>query len=438
MDFTTHIRDAFLSHLPDIIQQYPDEAQAESLSEMEKNVKEMTHQLGNEIMKAWLEVQDEKYPSEQKPCQCGQKANYVRRREGMSIILQGRVYYRRAYYLCEHCGRGYYPLDRQLGIQAGEMSVEVVKLAALLGVQDAFVPSSDILAQTTLLELSSNSIRKATRVVGQAVVASEEAQIERSQDLNAQLEQKRSENKPQRLYGSMDGFFVLLKTGWHEMKSGAWWTVDEKGKAVNIRYYVDSARAGLFSRLVWATGFEQQADQAFELVFVADGAEWIWKIVEQHYPRAVQIIDWYHACEYIAPVAEVAFKEQSQRESWIEQIRTHLWQGELDEVIAACAKHIDPQCPDDPAQKAVTYYTNNRQRMDYPTYRQQGYQIGSGTMESACKQIGLARLKIAGARWSEEGARKVAKARAAYLCLPPLSRPQKCKTKLVFHTMIVL
>jgi hypothetical protein len=53
--------------------------------------------------------------------------------------------------------------------------------------------------------------------------------------------------------------------------------------------------------------------------------------------------------------------------------------------------------------------------MRYPDFRAQGYRIGSGTVESACKQIGTQRLKVAGARWSEEGARKTAKARAALL-----------------------
>ena len=53
--------------------------------------------------------------------------------------------------------------------------------------------------------------------------------------------------------------------------------------------------------------------------------------------------------------------------------------------------------------------------MDYPTYRRQGYQIGSGTIESAAKQIGLLRMKVAGAIWNENSARLVAKARAAFL-----------------------
>jgi hypothetical protein len=69
----------------------------------------------------------------------------------------------------------------------------------------------------------------------------------------------------------------------------------------------------------------------------------------------------------------------------------------------------------DPVQQAVTYYTNNRQRMDYPTYRKHGYQIGSGTIESAVKQIASQHMKVSGARWNVQSARLVAKARSTFL-----------------------
>ena len=66
-------------------------------------------------------------------------------------------------------------------------------------------------------------------------------------------------------------------------------------------------------------------------------------------------------------------------------------------------------------QDAITYYRNNQKRMDYALFREQGYFIGSGPVESACKQIVSARLKRAGARWTKPGASAVAKARAAWL-----------------------
>ena len=422
MDFITDLQQTLMKQIPEMMADYEGDVSAQSLSEMEVCVKQMMHELGNEIMGQWLEAQEQKYPDECKRCpHCGGEAQYVRRREGMSITLQGRVYYRRAYYGCCHCPQGFYPLDERLGIEAGQMSTEVIHLAALFGIEDAFGTCHDLLQRATLLELSPNSIRKASQKVGETVVSYEEILHERSQSLEVQREQQRDEQKPERLYGSLDGFMVLLKTGWHEMKAGTWWTTQTtkqgETKAQDMHYYTDLLPAQDFSDLVWATGFKQQADQAQELIFVADGAEWIWKIVQQHYPQAVQIVDWYHACAYIAPVAKKAFTNPHEGQAWIEETKTALWQGDLDAVITACQDYITPDLKpkDDPAQQAVTYYRNNRQRMDYPTYRAQDYQIGSGTMESGCKRVGLERLKIAGARWTDDGARLVAKARATYL-----------------------
>jgi len=98
-------------------------------------------------------------------------------------------------------------------------------------------------------------------------------------------------------------------------------------------------------------------------------------------------------------------------------MRDALWQGQLDRVIAACQSLVQPDLlpEDDLAQRAVTYYSNNRHRMDYPRYRANGYQIGSGTIESAVKQIASQRMKVSGARWHVNNARSVAKARAAFL-----------------------
>ena len=174
---------------------------------------------------------------------------------------------------------------------------------------------------------------------------------------------------------------------WRELKVGAWfptraqpptrpggtWSI----QAENVHYYADICEADVFSSLVWSSGFQHHAQLAQELIMLGDDARWIWDLVEEHHPQAIQIVDWFHACAYLEPVATIAFS--------------------------------------DPAQKAVTYFTNNRQRMDYPCYRANGYHIGSGTIESGIKQIAAQRMKVSGAIWNLPSARKVAKARAAYL-----------------------
>lgn len=419
MEFITYLQQQLGEQLSEIINGYEGEITASNLAELEVSIKHMTHELGNQVLQEVLEAQDERYPAEERPCpHCGGRACYERRRKGMVMTLQGRVYYRRTYYLCATCGQGHYPTDEQLGIQPGQMSSEVVKIAALAGIQESFGTSRDLLARMTLLELSPNSIRKACQIVGEQVMAHEQALHADSQDLERQREHAR-QTAPKRLCGSLDGFMVLFEDGWHEVKGGTWWTQDEHGQAQHIRYYVDTAPAERFSDLVWATGFERLADQAEELVFVTDGSEWIERIITHHFPHATLIIDWFHACEYLTPVAALAHSDATQREDWLNQVTTDLWEGRIAHVIKACRplvrSHLKPD--DDPAQQAIRYFFNQRHRMDYATYRARHYPIGSGTMESACKQLGPQRLKISGARWGQdrESACKVAKARAAYL-----------------------
>ena len=95
MDFITYVEQAMKEALPGLIESYRGEIRANDLSEMERHIKQLGQAVGNELMKQWLESQDEKYPAADRPCSCGGQAKYIRRREGMSITLQGRVYYQR-------------------------------------------------------------------------------------------------------------------------------------------------------------------------------------------------------------------------------------------------------------------------------------------------------------------------------------------------------
>jgi Uncharacterised protein family (UPF0236) len=412
MEFITNLKQALISRAEELLAAGSE--QASSLSEMEVALKAALHEVGNGIMRAWLEAQEEKYPADEESCACGQAAHYVRRREGVSLTLLGRVAYRRAYYLCDHCHRGHYPLDQRLGIKAGEMSAEVLKVAALVGVEDAYGSSRDILLQTAQLELSANSIRRACHHIGQQVEEWEAQALNQSQDGPSLLGQRRQATPPQRLYASMDGYLVHFADGWHEMKAGAFWTVSNKGKAQAIEYYTDTAAAEAFSELVWARAVARRAHLAAELVFIADGAHWIWRIVQRHFPHAIQIVDWYHASSYLVKVAQAAFGEHTtQAQHWLEHSKTALYEGRLGSVIRACRALLGL------APKAVaearSYFASNRIRLRYAKFRSLGLQIGSGSMESGCKQIALERLKIAGAQWSIDGARKLAKARAAFL-----------------------
>ena len=213
--------------------------------------------------------------------------------------------------------------------------------------------------------------------------------------------------------------------GWRDLKVGAWFVTEAKPpqqpedpwdvEAREISYFCDILEAEKLGPLLWATGFQRRALKAQELIFLGDGAEWIWNLVGEYFPQAVQIVDWFHAVEHLTPLAQAAFADEEEAHLWHEQVRTHLWEGQVDGVIAACTALVAAGKGGEVARKTAAYFSNNRQRMNYTNYRGKGYQIGSGTIESGCKQIGTQRMKVPGATWSLEGARRTAKARAALL-----------------------
>jgi len=407
-------------------------SEPQSLSEMEQKLRRWMQRLGNLLLWGWLLWLSRAERKQEQSCpHCGETAKYQRQREGRLHTRFGTLRYRRGYYLCSTCRQGHYPLDDKLGLRPNAMSAEVERLGALVGVQMPFAQASDLLADLTLIDLSDQSIAKATQAYGKVV---DKTETQRFEDLSApDTPSETPAPRPVRLYGSLDGGRVQTRAAkgepqpWRELKIGAWfqargeppkradedWTI----QAYDMTYFADVCAADDFGDIFWSTGVDRGAEQVTELIILGDGARWIWELVDLHFPDAIQIVDWFHASEYLAPVAKQAFADKARRQQWLKRVRDDLWHGRLDAVIDACETHIRPHlaASDDPAQCAVTYYRNNRQRMNYPTYRANGYQIGSGTIESAVKQIASQRMKVSGARWNLSSARQVAKARAAFL-----------------------
>jgi len=404
----------------------------DSLSYMEKGVRQAMVELGNTLLTTWLSVQNDRYPADTVTCRCGAQARYLGMREGVLCTTLGRITYSRSYYLCDTCHEGTHPLDECLGLRPGAISADLERLTALTGAHLPFGHGSELFETLTLVNTSPQTMDKATQAFGAEMDAVEATWITESQDSEALLRLEREGEPVERLYGSLDATKVHTDEhrddddeGWRDLKMGTWFETDAQPpaqpdaawdiRAKNMTYYCDIAEAERFGSLLWATGMQRRAPVAKEIVFVADGAEWIWNLVQTHYPKAVQIIDWFHAVEHLAPVAERVRGQPAEHTAWLKQARDDLWEGRLDDVIAACTAQARPACPDDAALGAAHYFSNNRQRMNYPAYRAQGYQIGSGTMESACKQVGSQRLKVPGATWDKGGARYVAKARTALL-----------------------
>ncbi len=144
------------------------------------------------------------------------------------------------------------------------------------------------------------------------------------------------------------------------------------------------------------------------VVIVGDGAEWIWNRASL-FPRRCEILDFWHAVEHAWEFARLRFGEGSQQaERWVHQIAEQLRAGQVQQVIVRL-RRLRPSTPEqrDSLRGLIRYYRENAGRMHYDEYLRLGYGIGSGAVESAHKQVVHARMRQAGMRWSEAGARRL-------------------------------
>ena len=394
--------------------------QPHSLAEVEQHVVRLLKELGSSLLAGLSTLAAPQQPSATISCTCGQEAAYQRERKAQVTTLLGPITIWRSYYLCAKCGVGQHPLDAQLQFCAGSRSQALDELLALLGAtQDSFVQAAMVLERLTLVHLSANSVRAATEQLG-ALLLEHQAQPQVERPANPPRRASATAT-PSPLYITMDGVLAHLhERGWSEIKVGCCYQthtrVDRKRperlqiRAHSASYVSALAEAREFGWLLWEEALRRGVLSAEEVVVLGDGAHWIWNIAERHFPRATQIVDWYHASEYIWNAASAIWGEASlERAEWAHTQLDLLWESEVDEVLVELEQW---RGRGEAVEAALSYYSEHQTRMDYASYRARGLQIGSGSAESACKQLVSARLKQAGMIWEASGAEAVAVVRA--------------------------
>jgi hypothetical protein len=406
-------------------------------------IRESLLEIGSSALKYVLEDADKETEAEIE-CACGGKLKYQRRREATLWSVFGKVVYKRAYYAGCACGKGYAPVDRRYGIEPGKVTAGLARLIALSGIHHAFDEGRKLLKEYLLFEVSENTVRAETQKMGE-LQRQAEAELVKATHSEMGL-QKREQSQPVAphiLYGSIDAAKVRIEPRdrkekavknreiWRDLKAGCWYegeivpprqhSTRQKDKAQregivlrakNQQYFCDINKAEQFGKLLWATGCAVGADRARILVFICDGAVWIWNLIERYFPNAIQIVDWYHAEDRLKRIAEDAFSNLEERQAWLKRVTEDLWQGRVEWVIEACQSLAKKS---NLAKQSLSYYGNNMERMRYANFRASGFMIGSGIIESGCKQIVTQRLKLPGAQWNLEGAILTAKARCVWL-----------------------
>jgi len=217
------------------------------------------------------------------------------------------------------------------------------------------------------------------------------------------------------------------RTDWREPKLLVIYVVDEKGRiAQEFAPVMDGTLQGpdeVF-RLMEFYLRQLHIDQAKEVLFIADGAKWIWLRVTQLWKRlglagvvrCRELVDFYHVVEHVYALAALNKSwGAAKRKQWATRQRRRLWRGEL----KAFTQEVERLCQGKRGKdwnRERDYLLRNARagRLDYAKARRAKMPMGSGSMESAVRRVINLRLKGPGIFWHEEHAEQMLLLRAYY------------------------
>jgi hypothetical protein len=384
-------------------------------------------------------------PTNQATCpHCAGVARYKTVSERHVLTIHGSRLLRRRYYTCNRCDHGFAPLDQQLQVVDRSATPRVRAWEAKLASKDPFVEVPETLRELRGLVVSESTIERTTIEVGTALRAAQKREWEAMSalapsgaapsagtELPVGTGPVRRGPGVGRLYLGVDGVFCPLRDPW--CKDGS------RGK-LNCRYgeakvamvYQTKQRDGLdegirwcayaatlqkveaFTREVVGLARAHGSDRALELIFLGDGAEWIWNLCRQHFPQALQILDYWHMTEHLYAVANAQFGKGSEAAAeWVHDCQWYLERDVTSHVLNQIAAWQPEGAEDQELRdREHGYFERNQERMRYGTFVGRGYHIGSGSVESGCKRLVTRRMKEAGMHWREETAEAMLAIRA--------------------------
>jgi hypothetical protein len=388
-----------------------------TLEEIERISEEIGQDIKRDVENECVRWHGTGYIGPRAACGCGATARFKNYYDKLRVTLSGELVIQRAYYYCKSCGSGFSPLDEKLEIDSLSTSVgvrtKVGRLASWLPFEEVSVEMRELLG----IHVSKNTVERVAEAMGERVC--QERQEKERLVLSGMADSPT--NGPNRLYVGIDGTGVPMRGGGtHESKTSVIYETEERNGKTLIRhaeYLATLERVESFGDQVYSAAFARGVENAKEVVALGDGALWIWKSFAHHYPRAVQILDFFHASEHLNEVARAWYGEGTQKaKQWVEARECDL----LSDCVETVVRSIQSWRPEDVdaqevRRKNLSYFLTNKQRMRYATFKAHGYHIGSGLVESACKTVVGQRMKQSGMRWSESGAEAILGLRALIL-----------------------
>jgi hypothetical protein len=339
------------------------------------------------------------------------------------ISAIGEVRYERAYYYCRHCGYGASPADANLHVEQAELTPAARELVALAGTLSSFGEAAEkVLPKLAGVRVSESTVERTTEAAGRTLGE----RLASGEVFGDSGPWQWSKDACQRTIG----YVSLDATGVGIQGPNA---AAAEGKMVDVGLIFDPGSHGRPSRMrAWAglytleelgAQMRRQAaqvglDAAEVWVGLTDGGSGLDEFLRVYFPRAELVLDFYHAAEHLNELAQALHPADESLTGELAGQWCHQLKHEGGAAVLATLEAIDLRGKKAEARerhRQVTgYVRNNVFRMDYPRYRANGWLIGSGHVESACKGVVGQRLKGNGMRWSEAGADAVCHLRALF------------------------
>lgn len=363
---------------------------------------------------------------------CNGDARCVSLRRRWVDTLLGPMEIRRHYYHCRTCRHGLSPRDKQLGLDKRTLSPAAREVVSITGVQNSFGQSSEItLKKLCGLKVSESTVERVTEDAGEQLKALLEA--------GETFGEKESWQWQRDARGKTCAYVSLDATGVRQQgPNGA--RAEGRMAQVGMIYNAASEHdprtpqphsvrylSGFYDLPELGKQLRRQAgqvgwDQAEQQIAISDGGSGLENFLRVHFPLAERILDFWHASEYLVELGLSLYVGDDHLRTQQVSAWCHRLKHEGGLSVVRILQQLDVgECS--PTQRTahtdcLRYFQNHQHKMDYPRYLANGWQIGSGPVESACKTVVGNRLKGSGMRWSCPGSDAVCHLRALYLSQP--------------------
>jgi hypothetical protein len=302
----------------------------------------------------------------------------------------------------------------------------------MLGVQGSFAEVSErTLRRACGLRLSESTVERVTEGTGERLIALQKERVKFGDDEHWEWEHDAQGRTC--AYVSVDATGVrqqgergaaaegrMANVGMIYNPRGASRTLERRKASTphQVRYL-----AGFYTLDDLGLELRRQAaqvgwDEADQQIALSDGGAGLENFFRKNFPRATVILDFWHAKEYLVELSRTLFGDSEEGKLWLGE-RCHQLKAEGGGAVRTALEELDLGSRGEAVREAhrqtTNFFRNHEHKMNYPHYVSQGWQIGSGPVESACKTVVNNRLAGSGMRWGSDGSDALCHLRALFL-----------------------